>query len=107
VSDGNAAAPGGPGAAARAELNGSREIEVEGLTLSLPPELPFFALEHLGAEKVGGTEVIGFLREVLGDEQLAALRERRLGLSAGEQLVQDLVDLYGMDLGESAASPTS
>lgn len=107
MSKGTKAASGEPGAAARAEVaDEPRTLEAHGLTLTLPPRLPFEVLRYMSDEP-GAADVVGILRVVLGAEQLDKVWALGLDVDEGTQLVEDITGLYGSSVGESAASPKS
>lgn len=107
MSNGKQAASGEPGAAARAEVNGKdRTLRAHGLELTLPAKLPFAALRYM-SDNPGGAEVVGLLEVLLGPEQLDAVWKLDLDIDQGTELVEQITNLYGTNMGESEASPRS
>lgn len=92
--------------AQRLEALGERwQFELDGVTFSLPTELPRDAVTKLAA--LDPSDLDGLLAVLLGDEQFKQLEEHSLSV----QDIQALLEAYGQDtgmaLGESSASTSS
>lgn len=93
------------GAAARSEKK-NRTIEFEGLSLKLPPVLPFRVLRYVDAADSGEAQaVVGILEAMLGD-QMDSVWALDISMERGLELVELVFGEFGMTAGESAASPT-
>lgn len=87
-------------AAARAEANGeAKHLKFEGLELTMPPKLPFRVLRH--AREDGLAATVGILETILGEEQLEQIWALDIDIARGEELVEQILDAYGLSLGES------
>lgn len=108
MSDAESAAPGdAPGAAARAEAGEeTRTLEAHGITLELPPKLPFKVLRHMRGG-IGGTAVVGMLEAIVGPDQLEQIFDLDLDMEEGAQLFSEITALYGTSSGNSSASLSS
>lgn len=84
----------------------TKAFEYQGLKLKVPPKMPFAALQYLVAD-AGAREIVGFLRLLLGDEQLETVWDAGFDLAEGTGLVKEITELYGVKTGESEASPNS
>jgi hypothetical protein len=109
--------------AALGELNGKREIEWQGLTLSLAPKLPGSVLRAFG--DLEGGKSIGPLNRImqlaLGADQFEEVWEKvdelelsiedAMGVlmdeSDDESLIPLIMATYGLSVGESSASQGS
>lgn len=84
------------------------DFEGLGFTLELPPKLPFRVLRAIG--KNAGSEAgqaVAVLEEILGVEQADKVWDADLDIDAGRELVEKILGEYGVNSGESAASPSS
>lgn len=101
----SAAAPRkGGAAAARSERKKTRTIESNGLTLTLPAKLPFRVLRHLRTSEGGVDGPLGFLEDLLGEEQMEQVWALDIDVDEGVALVQQILDGYGLAEGEAPAS---
>jgi len=86
-------------AAARAEKSDEqRTLEFEGLTLILPPKLPFRVLKHIRAGGVEGD--VAFLEEVMGPEQMEKIWDLDIDVDRGQELIVEVFAAFGTDSGE-------
>lgn len=93
--------------AAAAEQEGSGDpitLEHDGLTLTLPPELPFNLMRDI-AKARNDAELFSMVMEtLLGPEQMAEVWAAKLGMTSGIALVDKIMENYGTSLGKLSAS---
>jgi hypothetical protein len=102
------------GAAARAEVAGEKTFEYEGLKLTLPAEFPTEVLFDMVEVESANTFVdqmivsLRILRSIVGQDQFIEIRNV-LGRDVTKtlDLMERVLELYGLTMGESAASPES
>lgn len=103
------------GAAARAEVTaGSKQLEYRGLLLDLPPELPseilFDVIESEASEGGANQYLVNLriLRSVVGPDQFMTIRHQ-IGGDTDQvlELMNEILEKYGLSMGESAASQDS
>lgn len=86
----------------------SLDFEGLGFSLTLPAKLPFRVLRGLAQNNDNEPgQVVSMLDDILGSEQAEKVWESDLSLEEGRDLVGELLALYGIGRGESAASPKS
>lgn len=81
-------------------------VEYEGLTLTLPNELPFAFLRYARMEQ-GPEQALSLLETILGEEQLEQVWDAGLTMSQGLELTGIVMQAIGTSLGESSASANS
>lgn len=109
---------GGGARAAKAERNGKRQIDFQGLKLTIPPKLPasfayrfakITGLEERGENATG--ETYNLLVKVIGEEQFEAVMEHVDSNGAEDSgpidLIVALIQEYGSTPGKSEASASS
>lgn len=86
-------------------------VKWRGLTLALPAEFPERAYAHYifdsGTGVATGSPALSFFAEILGEDQVLAVREKIEGPADIKKIVDLVLAEYGMTLGESTASQDS
>lgn len=72
-------------------------VKTHGLTLKLPAKLPFETVRFIKGDDI---DIAGFLGSVVGEDQLAKVWEAGLDIDEGTQLVEAVMEKYGLDAGE-------
>lgn len=114
----SAAASKSKGAAARAEKNGRREMDFEGLKVSLPPKLPAsfsYRFSKIAAmeerDEMTAAEAYNLVERIVGAEQLDVIADHVDTLDRDDvglvPFLFRIVGEYGNEPGESQASAKS
>jgi hypothetical protein len=72
-------------------------VKAHGLTLKLPAKLPFETVRFIKGDDI---DIAGFLGAVLGEDQVLKVWESGLDIDQGTQLVEAVLEKYGLDAGE-------
>lgn len=72
-------------------------VKAHGLTLKLPAKLPFATVRFIKGDDI---DIAGFLGAVLGEEQVDKVWAAGLDMDQGTELVETVLEKYGLDAGE-------